>query len=345
MSLISESINELLRLKVENERVSRETAIAGAVQMLAHDVRRPFSILSSVLAQLRAATTPEVLARTLEVLVPEIERSSACVNALVADVIELGREATPYVEAVPPERIIEVCLTEAFRIHPGADVALTYELSHDRDALVDPPRVQRVFANIVANALEAMMGCGRLWFRTRSIQENGQDFVEFIVGNDGPALPANVQSQIFNMHYTRGKRSGTGLGLAIAHRVVLRHGGRIDCGSPSDGRGVEFRFTLPAGPACASIETRAALPLHARWLAPHSAITAKRQLDPALEESLNQRAVATDDAHLPEVAVIDDSRVFLRSWRSLFEGRATSHAFASPEAFLDGLARSLAWFA
>ncbi len=300
LSLIAASIAELLDLKHENERISREAAIAGTVQMLAHDVRRPFGILSIMLDQLKATTTAAQLHRTLDAITPEIERASACVNALVADVMEFGRNAAPRVESVPPPHLIESCLAEAFRIHPAADVALTYRFAHERDVLIDPPRVERVFANIVTNAIEAMQERGRMWFATRDVIEEGNAFVEFVIGNDGPPIPEADRDQVFSVCYTRSKRAGTGLGLAIAEQIVTRHGGRIRCEAGVAG-GVEFRFTLPASSERAT--DAQALASHARQIV----------------EASRQRTRADDDdepsARPDEMAVVvRDIESAAREW-------------------------------
>ena len=40
-------------------------------------------------------------------------------------------------------------------------------------------------------------------------------------------------------------RGGLGIGLTLAHRLVLQHGGRVEARSEGEGRGSEFRVTLP----------------------------------------------------------------------------------------------------
>ncbi|MGO4426639.1 ATP-binding protein, partial [Streptomyces sp. MCAF7] len=57
--------------------------------------------------------------------------------------------------------------------------------------------------------------------------------------------------RIFEGGFTS-KANGSGIGLALSHRIITRHGGRIDV-SANQPRGSVFRFTLP--PAAAQAET------------------------------------------------------------------------------------------
>ena len=63
------SNSELPELETEQLRT-----IKAAIQMLAHDVRRPFSILRIGLSLLAKAQDPEGVKAVLSRLVPEVER-------------------------------------------------------------------------------------------------------------------------------------------------------------------------------------------------------------------------------------------------------------------------------
>jgi two-component system nitrogen regulation sensor histidine kinase GlnL len=63
------------------------------------------------------------------------------------------------------------------------------------------------------------------------------------VEDDGPGIPADVQTNLFSPFVTT-KPKGTGLGLAICQRIVSDHGGTIRF-ETVPGRTL-FRLTLPA---------------------------------------------------------------------------------------------------
>jgi signal transduction histidine kinase len=74
------------------------------------------------------------------------------------------------------------------------------------------------------------------------------DFVEFIVGDDGPGIPPKFHEKIFQLFQTLQRRNevkGTGMGLAIVKRLVERQNCSITVHSQGDGTGTQFRFQWP----------------------------------------------------------------------------------------------------
>ena len=68
------------------------------------------------------------------------------------------------------------------------------------------------------------------------------------VHNEGPPIPQELQSVLFNP-FRRGEResqspAGLGLGLYISNEVVLGHGGQIEIRSTA-AEGTTFRVVLP----------------------------------------------------------------------------------------------------
>ena len=66
------------------------------------------------------------------------------------------------------------------------------------------------------------------------------------VTDTGIGLPAESPDDIFESFVTT-KTHGTGMGLAITRSIVESHDGRL-WATPTSGRGVTFRFTLPIDP-------------------------------------------------------------------------------------------------
>ncbi len=234
-----------LRNTVESGKAN--AAVARMTQMLAHDVRKPFSILRMGLGMLGNAKDPAAVKSVLSRLVPEIDKAVSSVDGLIADVMEIGSDSTRLIqEPTSPESLIEATLGEIFRIYPKANIALSFDLKHDHSVDVHVQKVGRVFSNIVGNAVQAMKQNGDLWFKTRELDGR----IEFCIGNAGSVIPTESLPRLFDAFFTSGKKGGTGLGLAIAQKVVNAHGGRIWCESSKsaaypDGK-VEFYFTLPA---------------------------------------------------------------------------------------------------
>ncbi len=83
-----------------------------------------------------------------------------------------------------------------------------------------------MWTNLIDNAIGAMGDRGTITIRT--FQGDGRVTVE--IEDDGPGIPSDIQSNIFDPFYTtKPVGEGTGLGLDVVRRIVTaRCGGSID---------------------------------------------------------------------------------------------------------------------
>jgi signal transduction histidine kinase len=90
-------------------------------------------------------------------------------------------------------------------------------------------RVNMVWTNLIANAVEAMSGAGTLCLSTRA----SQGYVLIEVADTGCGMPSQVAARAFEPFFTtKNAAEHTGLGLDIAHRIITeRHSGSINIDS------------------------------------------------------------------------------------------------------------------
>ena len=152
---------------------------------------------------------------------------SVDLNALVLDVVELYRTASP---------------------------ALRFETRLDRRLApvhADPDRLRQVLHNLLTNAVEA---CGdstapRILTQTRGGGAQDDAMVELSVYDSGAGFRDDHADRIFEPYVTS-KPKGTGLGLAIAKKIVEEHGGAVSgCNAPEGGARITVR--LPAADTAA----------------------------------------------------------------------------------------------
>ena len=261
--------NEISEAHETAVSAKQDKAVASMTQMLAHDVRKPFSMFQASLEMIQQCRNASELKMVTQDFIPEINRAMNSVNGLLQDVMEVSSKAVPHLEEVRPEALIETTLVDLFSMQQDSSIALAYDFKNRRAVNADVQKLMRVFLNICGNAAQAMKGKGYIKFATRDLIEGGKDFVEFSILNTGSFIPEQDLSQLFEAFFTKNKKGGTGLGLAIAKKVVQAHGGRIFCRSKKDEaypQGfVEFIFTIPAGGAVGQPQT-AALPNHSSEL-------------------------------------------------------------------------------
>jgi signal transduction histidine kinase len=101
--------------------------------------------------------------------------------------------------------------------------------------------LNQVWTNLLDNAIDSLGQTGTITITTRN--EQGWTVVE--ITDDGPGIPPEVQSRIFDAFFTtKDVGRGTGLGLATVHRIVVdRHAGALTFES-RPGK-TTFRVSLP----------------------------------------------------------------------------------------------------
>ncbi len=62
------------------------------------------------------------------------------------------------------------------------------------------------------------------------------------ISDNGPGIPKEIMSTLFEPFVTQNKANGTGLGLAIVKQYVSAHGGKI---TVSNNNGALFTIALP----------------------------------------------------------------------------------------------------
>lgn len=88
-------VNSLLtKQNQELNELAAKTAITQMTQMLAHDTRRPFTMLEGVLSLIESANDSESR-QIAKKLIPEVRRALQAVNGMIADVMEAGSINSP----------------------------------------------------------------------------------------------------------------------------------------------------------------------------------------------------------------------------------------------------------
>jgi two-component system sporulation sensor kinase C len=103
-------------------------------------------------------------------------------------------------------------------------------------------QIERVVANIVSNALQAMGKNDQIAVEARDSSEGK---VEMTISNTGSYIAPEDLENIFQALFTKGKADGTGLGLAICRRIVTDHGASINAYSDHS-VGTRFVVIFPA---------------------------------------------------------------------------------------------------
>lgn len=222
------------------KKINVDLAIAHTVQLVAHDVRKPISMLTMVLDSIRDKLGTSRLDQDfISSSLSKVNSITRQTNHLLSDIIESNTKR----ELVPSSISTILCdsLRIVFQHETYPNIHLNFCLSQQKKCLADPLRMQRVVVNLLQNALDAIASKPAS-INISSLQDNEQN-IWVRIQNTGSHIVQEYLAHIFDPFFTRGKSKGTGLGLGIAKRIVESGGGKIFCHSSENQ--VRFEFSLP----------------------------------------------------------------------------------------------------
>ena len=119
-----------------------------------------------------------------------------------------------------------------------ASIKVVEQVNNSSVFLVDSAKMQRVFTNLMKNAVDAMPKGGTLEITSR---QSGGDF-SVTFSDTGVGIASDTINKLFTPLFTT-KAQGMGFGLSISKRIVEAHGGSINVVS-AVGKGTSFTITV-----------------------------------------------------------------------------------------------------
>ncbi len=224
---------------IRHERIATVGRLSTSI---IHDLRNPLAAIYGGAEMLVDANlSPSQVRR----LASSIYQSSRRILAMLQELADATRSRAQG-DAQRHEicRLRDVVLAASDALADAASVrgvSIHCEVPEHIELPLDRPSMERVFQNLIGNAIEAMPEGGRVAVRA---ERSGQ-FTIVAVEDTGPGIPDEVRPHLFEPFASAGKRNGMGLGLALSRQTVIDHGGELSVGS-STTHGTTFVVTLPA---------------------------------------------------------------------------------------------------
>ncbi len=216
------------------ERIS---TIGRLSTSIVHDLRNPLAAIYGGAEMLVDSELPHPQVKRLA---GNIYRASRRMQELLQELLNVSRGRSAEVELCDLRSVAADACEALAEIARSQSVAIALDLPAGLELPVERNRIERVFVNLIGNALEAMPGGGAIHISAMVI--DGAAVVE--VRDNGPGIAAEIRGRLFQPFVSAGKKNGLGLGLALARQTVLDHGGDMWIASGAE-HGACFRFRLP----------------------------------------------------------------------------------------------------
>ncbi len=230
------------------DRVALEETRQTLSNMIVHDLRAPLGSIINSLELLLTAWEDKDITIPIEQVLRIGLRSAQRMDRLTNTILDIARfeandKTLTFSQAPIPQFVEEVLETIQSTLKRRGHT-LNVTLAPDLPALVgDIEMLRRVLINIVSNAIKYIQDKGVI---ALTITANETE-TQFTVSDNGPGIPPEEQSHLFEMFYRghgRKKAHGAGLGLAFCKLAIDAHNGHIWVDSEV-GRGATFAFTIP----------------------------------------------------------------------------------------------------
>jgi signal transduction histidine kinase len=234
---VTRRIRDMQQVQDKLIRSERLAAVGELASGVGHELRNPLNVIRNCAYLLKMPLSEKDDAEAVNTLTV-LDKQIDIANKIVTDLLDFTRITPPSQVRVDLKSLINESLSW---ITVPSQVTLRINVNgNSRPVRTDPEQISRVFANIIANAIQAMnAGGGELAIETG---EDG-DCVWVKFRDSGCGIAAENLEKIFEPLFTT-KPKGIGLGLAISKRLVEENGGKIEVVSQA-GQGATFTVKLP----------------------------------------------------------------------------------------------------
>jgi PAS domain S-box-containing protein len=225
---------------------AEKLAVAGRLAAsVAHEINNPLEAVSNLLFLITLTDTTEKAKQHAQSALDQLMRVSMITQQTLKFHRQSGSPSTT--------RLSEVVETVKALFHArlaANDITVAIQLKDEREVNCMPSEAQQIFANLMANAIEATPRGGRMIVRlkpSRDWRDGSIRGMRVTFADSGTGVDRATIKRMFEPFFTTKTETGTGLGLWVVAQLVERHNGQIRVYSRQRGRqsGTVFSVFLP----------------------------------------------------------------------------------------------------
>jgi len=228
------SLENAQRELIRQERISTVGRLASSI---VHDLRNPLAAIYSGAEMMIDGDLPPAHTKRLA---DNIYKASRRILEMLQELLDASKGKHGERETCKIVELVQAAVQA--QEEAASHVEFKVEVPEALEANVERARMERVFVNLVANAVEVMPNGGQIEIRAA---KNGAG-VLITIADQGPGIAKEIMDQLFQPFTSFGKRNGLGLGLALSRETIHDHGGEI-WATNAQPRGAVFHIKLPVG--------------------------------------------------------------------------------------------------
>jgi len=212
------------------ERRAREQRLSTIGQFLSsvlHDLKTPMTVIQGYAKLLSKESDAERRSEYAQT----IQRQVDLLNTMTKETLAFARgERTIWIRKVYLYKFFEDAAEQLRRELEPRGIELVLNLEERGTAYFDETKVLRALHNLARNAAEAISsrpGDQKDGRCELTVSRSPEGALHIAFSDNGPGVPEEIRSRLFESFTTHGKAGGTGLGLAIVRSIVSDHHGQI----------------------------------------------------------------------------------------------------------------------
>ncbi len=231
---VQQQLEERARTEVALVKTERLATAGRLAATIAHEINNPLEAVTNLIYLARTASPGEA-SRYLQMVEEELAR----IAHITKMTLGFYRESGAFTPVDIPELMRDVLALYGAKLRVK-NIHVQTEVSAPQPVLGSRGELRQVIANLVANAVDVLPPGGTLTLAARDYDGS----VQLRVSDNGPGIPAENLTRIFEAFFTTKEELGTGLGLWVSRQIVEKHGGTINVESTP--AGTSFTVSLPS---------------------------------------------------------------------------------------------------
>ena len=219
---------------IRQEQIATIGRLSGSI---VHDLRNP---LAAIYGGAEMLVDAELSSEQQHRLAANIYKSSRRIQELLDELLDVSRSKTKPAEVCRLVDIVYAAREAIARMAELQSITLQITIPDNIYVLVSRDRLERVYMNLIDNAIDAMPDGGFV----RIIGHVALDKAIVLIEDTGPGITDEAWASLFRPFASFKKKNGLGLGLALSRQTLLDNGGDL-WAEKKVSAGARFVMSLP----------------------------------------------------------------------------------------------------